>query len=153
MCKLFNLHTCPWNRETFVHNKNSTKQNCSVKKSKKKKKNSWTFSLCKNFKKKKGKLLSRFRVMKLLVPRCPIWLEQDFFSKTIHKPCFFHSYLSTFKKWKFHINKFMKFWQLKSTKLWWPNFRPKKPVFLLLLVVFFQRKFFLKTWSLSRKTV
>ena len=55
--------------------------------------------------------------MKLLDPRCLICLEQEFFSKTIQKSCFPHSYLCTFKKSKSHINTFMKLWQRKSTKL------------------------------------
>ena len=62
------------------------------------KKTFWTFSIlmCKNFFiKKKRKLLSRSRVMKLLDPRCPICLEQEFFQQN-HSKALFLSFISIY---------------------------------------------------------
>ena len=47
----------------------------------------------------------------------PIYPNENFSRKSVNKPCFFHSCLSTRQKSKSDINLLMKYWQLKNTEI------------------------------------
>ena len=52
-----------------------------------------------------------------LDPEWPISPNEDFFTKPVNEPCFFHSCLSTCQKSKSDINLLVKYWWLKNTEI------------------------------------
>ena len=63
------------------------------------------------FKKKKKTTFEQIQSYETFGPKMShLPRTRIFFGKTIRKPCFFYSYLSTFKKSKPDVNAFIKFW-------------------------------------------
>ena len=57
-----------------------------------------------------------------LGPKWPIYPNENFFRKTVNKPCFFHPCLSTCQRSKSDINLLVKYWRLKNTDIGWEPF-------------------------------
>ena len=67
--------------------------------------------------KKNIQRIQSYEDAQFLGPKWPISPNDNFFRKPFHKPCFFHSCLSTCQKSKSDINLLVKHWRLKNTEI------------------------------------
>ena len=70
---------------------------------------------CAKFQKNFFQQIQSYEDVQSLGPKWPISLNEKFFRKSVHEPCFFYSCLSTCQKPNSDINLLAKYWWLKNT--------------------------------------